>query len=69
LFGEAGKIRQFDRRRAVERQHWRGHLIGHDEKNILALHVIAAFHSEYLCDIAAIEHGVHALSGKARAGQ
>jgi hypothetical protein len=44
-------------------------LIGHDEKNVLALHVIAAFHSEYLCDIAAIEHGVHAPSGKACAGQ
>jgi hypothetical protein len=69
LGGEAGQIRQFDGRWAVKRQHWRGHLIGHDEKNVLALHVIAAFHVEYLCESAAIEHGFHAFSGKARAGQ
>ena len=67
--GEAAEIGQFDGRRAVERQHWRGHLIGHDEKNILALHVIAAFHSEYLCESAAIEHVAHAICGKAHARQ
>jgi hypothetical protein len=44
-------------------------LIGHDEKNVLALHVIAAFHSEYLCESAAIEHVIHAVCGKAHAGQ
>jgi hypothetical protein len=59
LGGEAAQIRQFDGRRAVERQHWRGHLIGHDEKNVLALHVIAAFHSGCLCESAAIEDGTH----------
>jgi hypothetical protein len=44
-------------------------LIGHDEKNVLALHVIAAFHSEYLCESAAIEHVTQPVCGKAHATQ
>jgi hypothetical protein len=44
-------------------------LIGHDEKNVLALHVIAAFHVEYLCESAVIEDGSHASFGKARPRQ
>jgi hypothetical protein len=44
-------------------------LIGHDEKNIFALHVIAAFHSGYLCESAVIEHATHGICGKAHARQ
>jgi hypothetical protein len=44
-------------------------LIGHDEKNVLALHVIAAFHSEYLCESAVIENAAHESGGKAHARQ
>jgi len=50
LCGEATEIRQLDRGRSVERQHRRGHLIGHDEKNVLALHGSSAFHRRCLCE-------------------
>ena len=49
LCRQAAEVGQLDRGRPVERQHRRGHLIGHDEKNVLALHGFSAFHRRCLC--------------------
>ena len=50
LCGQAAQIWQLDRGRSIDRQHRRGHLIGHDEKNVLALHGASAFHRRCLCE-------------------
>lgn len=65
LCSQAAQVRQLDRGRSVERQHRRGHLIGHDERMFLRFMIYR--HS--IGGVYANEHAAHGKWGKAHGKQ